>query len=105
LIIVDRAFINTYIWEGEMEDLTRNVQLLCPVCGNNQFETFDTATDEFMDATDETRFRCSDCGNIFTKRELIDENQAVINENIEEVKQEAIKEIQNDLKKALKKWR
>ena len=49
--------------------------------------------------------QCSDCGKIFTKAELLEVNQEVINANIEEIKNAAIKEMEKKLAKALKKWR
>lgn len=42
------------------------------------------------------------CGSIFTKGELIESNQDIINANIEEIKQEAIKELEKKLKKMFK---
>ena len=58
-----------------------------------------------MEAPDDTKIKCSDCGRVFTKAELIEENQDVINANIEDIKNEAMKEIEKELSKALKKLR
>ena len=58
-----------------MKDLSRNISLLCPTCGNDQFSAIDVETDDLSDAPDETRVKCSDCGMILTKAELIEENQ------------------------------
>lgn len=88
-----------------MKDLSRNVTMFCDVCGNDQFSTLDEIKCELSDAPDETRVQCSDCGKIFTKAELLEVNQEVINANIEEIKNEAIKEMEKKLAKALKKWR
>lgn len=60
---------------------------------------------ELSEAPDETRVQCSDCGKIFTKAELLEVNQEVINANLEEIQNEAIKEMKKMLSKALKKWR
>jgi hypothetical protein len=49
--------------------------------------------------------QCSDCGKIFTKAELIELNQEVIEANIEDIKKEAVKEFEKELSKVLKKWR
>jgi len=69
-----------------MKDLSRNISLLCPTCGNDQFSAIDVETDDLSDAPDETRVKCSDCGMILTKAELIEENQERINANIDDIK-------------------
>ena len=86
-----------------MKDLCRRLSLLCPVCGNDQFESLDVDRDDLMDAEPDARFRCSDCGNDFTKEELLKENGELIEVAVKEVKQEVVKEFEKDLKKALKK--
>lgn len=58
-----------------------------------------------MDTADTIRIKCSDCGKILTKAELLKENQSVINANIEDAKDEAMKEIKKELAKAFKKLR
>lgn len=88
-----------------MKDLSRKVTMYCPVCGNNQFSSLDDDIDSLIDAPDDTRIKCSDCQTVFTKAELIEENQEAISDNIEEIKQEAYKEIEKELKKALRKRR
>lgn len=88
-----------------MKDLSRNVTLYCDVCGNDQFSTLDEIACELTDAPDETRIQCSDCKKIFTKAELLEVNQEVIDANIEDIKKEAVKEFEKELAKALKKWR
>lgn len=80
----------------------RNVTLYCPVCGNDQFICPNSDYDDLSDAPDDTKIQCSDCKKILTKVELIDENQDVINANIEEIKEEALKEIGKQLKKLFK---
>lgn len=88
-----------------MKDLSRNVTLYCDVCGNDQFSTLDESYCELVDAPYETKIKCSDCGKVFTKAELLEENQEIIDANIEKIKNEAIKEFEEELKKTLKKWR
>ncbi len=87
-----------------MKDLSRNVTLICSVCGNDQFETLDTEYEDMREAPESTRFKCSDCGRIITKSELIEENEDIINANVEDIKKEAIAEMEKELKKALKKF-
>ena len=88
-----------------MKDLSRKVTLYCDVCGNDQFATIDEITCELIDATDKVRMQCSDCKKIFTKDELLEVNKNVIAANVEDIKNDAIKELEKELKKALKKWR
>ena len=87
-----------------MKDLSRKVILICSICGNNQFETLDEKYEDMRAAPDNTRFKCSDCGRVITKSELIEENREIINANVEDIKKEAIAEIEKELKKALKKF-
>lgn len=58
--------------------------------------------DNLSDAPNDVTLKCSDCGSIFTKGELIESNEDIINANIEEIKQEAIKELEKKLKKMFK---
>lgn len=88
-----------------MKDISEKVTLRCDVCGNDLFSALDNVTCELCDAPDETRVQCSDCGKIFSKAELMDANQKLINGHIEDMKNEAIREIEKELKKALKKRR
>lgn len=77
----------------------RNVTLYCPTCGNDLFSAVDSAIDDLSDAPDDTKLQCADCKSIFIKQELIDCNQDLINANIEDIKNEAIKELEKSLKK------
>lgn len=88
-----------------IKDLSRNVKLYCNICGNDQFESLDEEFTNLKEAPETVRMRCSDCGKIFTKAELIEENQKVIDANIDEMKKETIKEMEKELKKALRKLR
>ena len=88
-----------------MKDLSRNVKLYCDVCGNDQFSIINDIDCELKEAPDETKMQCSDCGKNFTKAELIELNQEVIEANIEDIKKEAVKEFEKELSKVLKKWR
>ena len=88
-----------------MKDLRREVSMLCPVCGNDQFESLDVQCLDPNDAPDSTLLKCSDCGATFTKDELIQENSLKIELAVDEMAEEAAKEIEKELKKAFKKWK
>jgi len=87
-----------------MKNMSRNITLLCPICGNSQFESLDEKNEEFGDASDQARYKCSDCGSIFTKEQLMEENSEKINIAIDEMKDDVLNEFEKELKKALKKW-
>jgi DNA-directed RNA polymerase subunit RPC12/RpoP len=85
-----------------MKNFEKSISLQCSICGNDQFSTVDDSIENMMDAPDETEIKCSDCGRIVTKEQLIQENQHIINANIEDLKEEAIKQLKKDLKKIFK---
>ena len=85
-----------------MKDLSRNVRLICRVCGNDMFETLDN-TEDMLTAPDNTKLKCSDCKKVYTKRELLDDNEEVINSNIEDIRRDAVEEIKRELNKSLKR--
>ena len=88
-----------------MKDFDRQVTLLCPLCGNNQFESPDEEFEDLLEASDNIRVRCSDCGSEYTKEELLDGNSNVIDNAAEEMEQDIINELEKDLEKALKGWK
>lgn len=88
-----------------MKDLGRKVKLLCPLCGNDMFASLDEDFEDLLHASDDVRLRCSDCGSEYTKRELIDSNSEIISNTIDELKQDAVRELEKELKKAMKKWK
>ncbi len=81
---------------------SRNVMLYCPTCGNDQFSCVNAEIDDLSDAPDDTRIQCADCKGIFTKAELIEANQDVINANIEEATRDLMKDLEKKLKKMIK---
>lgn len=78
---------------------SRSVTLYCPTCGNDQFSCMDVENEDLSDAPDDTRLQCADCMSIFTKAELLEANQGVLNANIEEVKLDLMKNLEKKLKK------
>jgi len=85
-----------------MKDMQKSIKMLCSVCGNDQFSTIDESIENLLDAPDETEIKCSDCGLITTKEQLIKDNNHIIEANIEDFKEEIIKQLQKDLKKIFK---
>lgn len=88
-----------------MEELNKKVTLYCDRCGNDQFYFEDTNNSDVELVSDDTILKCSDCGKIFTKEELIELNAEVITANVEDMKEEIVKEVQKEINKLFKDWR
>lgn len=88
-----------------MGDLNKKVTLYCDRCGNDQFYFEDTNNGDVELVSDDTILKCSDCGKIFTKEELIELNAEVITANVEDMKEEIVKEVQREINKLFKDWR
>jgi len=74
-----------------MENYSRNVNLYCQICGDDQFE--------FDSENENTTYKCFNCGKEYTREELISVNQEIINSNIEDVQREVLSEIEKEFKK------
>lgn len=85
-----------------MKDMQMTISLKCSVCGNDQFSAVDETIQDIEEAGDEIEVRCSDCGRVTTKEYLMEENSHIIDANIEDFKDEIIKEIEKDFKKMFK---
>ena len=82
-----------------MKDIEKNVEVLCPVCGNKLLENLNGGVGDLSD--DECyRYKCANCKRIFTKKELLDENKELLDATIEEMKNDTIKEVLKELKKS-----
>jgi len=77
-----------------LEKHTKTVNLLCPTCGSSTFD--------YDESNENGPVTCDNCKRKFTREELMQENGALIEENIDEVKEEALAEIKNNLEKQLK---
>ena len=84
-----------------MTDKYRNVELVCSICGCNDF-VFDQNYEEMQD---DQELKCADCGHIYTKAELIEENQSRIDANINEMIDDTLKDLKKEIKKAFRKVR
>lgn len=85
-----------------MKDMEMSISMKCSVCGNDQFSTVDESIEDMLNAPDETEVKCSDCGRVTTKEQLIEENSHIIDANIEDFKDEIVKQLQKDFKKMFK---
>jgi uncharacterized Zn finger protein len=85
-----------------MNDMEMSISMKCSVCGNDQFSTVDECIEDMMNAPDETEVKCSDCGRVTTKEQLIEENSDIIDANVGDFKDEIVKQLQKDFKKMFK---
>jgi len=85
-----------------MKDMEMNISLKCSVCGNDQFSVVDESIEDLLNAPDETKVKCSDCGRVTTKKQLIEENSQIIDANVEDFKDEIMKQLGKDIKKMFK---
>ena len=91
-----------------MKDYDRIISLYCPICGSTQFgviNSSDADYDDLAEAPDEIQLQCAECKQVFTKAELIENNQEIINANVEEIAQEVVEDFSKELMQAFKKWR
>ena len=85
-----------------MKDLEKSISMKCSICGNDQFSTVDESIEDVQNAPDEAEVKCSDCGRVITKEQLIEENKHIIDANIEDFKGEIVKQLKKDFKKMFK---
>ncbi len=78
------------------------ISLKCSVCGNDQFSTVDESIEDLPSASDETEVKCSDCGRVTTKEQILEENSHIIDANLEDFKEEIMKNLQKEFKKIFK---
>lgn len=78
------------------KDYSRSVSMQCSTCGGTDFE-FDE---------DGGPIRCTGCDRVYaTKDELIAENGARIDGQVDEIGKELLKDVQKDLSKIFKKFK
>lgn len=85
-----------------MKEMEKRIIMKCSVCGNDQFSVIDETIDDLLNAPDGTMVKCSDCGRVTSKGQLLEENQHIIAANFEDFKQEIMDQIRKDLKRVLK---
>ena len=79
-----------------MKDYNKTIQMICSVCGNSEFK-YDSIYN-YEDMPDEAKLVCADCGKEYTKVQLLECNEELINENIDDVVDDVIKDIKKELK-------
>lgn len=85
-----------------MKNMEMEICLKCSVCGNDQFSAIDESIEDIAEADGDVEVKCSDCGKVVTKDELLEENSYIIEANIEDFKKDIMKVIEKDFKKIFK---
>lgn len=81
-----------------MDDLSRQVELICPTCGCTQFASEELPVGQ--EYTDDWEFTCAHCGRRFTRKQLIEANTETINAHIEDMGDEIVAEVAKQFKKS-----
>ena len=84
------------------ESYEKHVSMYCPTCGGQLFEIVDKIKCSLIESPDSTLIRCAKCSSLFTKIELKDYNQEIINENLSELTTEVVEDLKKDFSKMLK---
>jgi hypothetical protein len=76
------------------EKYNRNINLLCPTCGGNHFES-ESGTAETVEI-----LSCARCKRKMTKDDLIEANSENVSEHINEIRRELVEDVREQLKRA-----
>ena len=79
----------------DLEKYNRTLNLLCPTCGSSRFSQANE------NALETELVTCASCGREIRKAELIRENSENVSEHIKEMGNEAVKDLQRQLRKSL----
>lgn len=89
----------------KLDNIKKTISLICPICGNDQFASLDVPMEELKDGLETNRVQCSDCHRIFTKEELLNENQGRIDNEVEQITDNITKQLDKEIKKILRKFK
>ena len=79
----------------DAEKYSRSIKLLCPTCAHGDFEYDNQAEDGPI--------RCTSCDRVFTRDELIRENEEIVESEVSEVKAEIVADITKDFRDSMRK--
>lgn len=85
-----------------MKNIEMTINLKCSVCGNDQFSAVNESVQDIGEVENDVEVKCSDCGRVVTKEQILEENSYVIEANFEDFKDEVMNQIEKDLKKIFK---
>lgn len=87
----------------KLNNIEKEINLICPICGNDQFASLDVPMEELKDSLETNRVQCSDCHRIFTKEELLKENQERIDNEVEQIADDITKQLDKEIEKIVRK--
>jgi uncharacterized Zn finger protein len=82
-----------------MEDMVKRIVMKCNTCGNDQFSIVDESIKDLQEAPGEAELKCSDCGLVVTKEQLIQDNSANIHANVDDLKEDFMVELRKRFKR------
>lgn len=85
-----------------LDNLSREIRMVCRACGNDEFEYDDVAGD-LSNVPDETELKCTHCSLKTTKGELVEDNSESINAAVDEISEEVVAAVQKELDTVIKK--
>ena len=85
-----------------LDNLSREIRMVCRACGNDEFEYDDVAGD-LSNVPDETELKCTHCSLKTTKGELVEDNSESINAAVDEISEEVVAAVQTELDTVFKK--
>lgn len=77
----------------DADKYARSVKMLCPTCGNTDFEH----------GSENSPLRCVGCDRVFEREELIRENGEIIEAELDEMKAEVMRDAKKELHDTLRK--
>ena len=77
----------------DADKYARSVKMLCPTCGNTDFEH----------DGENSPLRCVGCDRIFEREELIRENGEIIEAELDEMKADVLRDAKKELNDTLRK--
>ena len=80
----------------DADKYNRQVSMLCPTCGCDQFEYEDSGSEN------NDLVKCASCGREMSKDDLLRENSENISEHSKEMGQEILKDVAAEMRKSLK---
>lgn len=76
----------------DVDKYERSVSMHCPTCGNTQFSSSEDQ---------EETLTCALCERVMTRDELVRENEENISEHLKEIRDQASKDIGEEIKRSL----
>ncbi len=87
-----------------LKNLQEHVSLKCKKCGCVKFEILSDNSVSFDKVEDDVNVKCVNCGRIFTKKQLLEENEREISKGLEKMKDKAKIQIESEFNKMFRRF-